>query len=166
MLNSLATLRARVRFAVRQLAVFSGAGALVMTGASLLLAAGIVWLSARYGVLIGLCSVGGALIVCGLLAFLIGRPKPVAAIAEASPALAEAEMAALPGGELIGQAGHAIRTARAVLPAGSGAAIAGAVGTQLARRPVKAVAAAVALGAVLGLVQATRRTGAATDGER
>ena len=164
MLPGLLTLRRRVRFALRQVAVASGAGALVLAGLSLLGSAGIVWLSARYGVLIGLSAAGGALVLCGLLVFLLARPKPTEAVVEVAPA-AEA---ALPGGgvagvaemmgpALIGQAGTALRAARAVLPDGSGA-----VTTQLARRPVKAVAAAVAFGAVLGLVQATRRSGAAT----
>ena len=155
MLPALATLRARIRFALRQAAVASGAGALVITGLSLIGAAGVVWLSARYGVLVGLCAAGGVLILCGLLVFVVARPRPAVAVAQAA---STAEAVALPGGELVGQAGAALRTARAVLPPGSTAAIAGVVTTQLARRPVKAVAAAVAVGAVLGLVQAARRS--------
>ena len=165
MLASFLTIKHRIRFAVRQIAVFGAAGALVLSGSGLLLAAGIVWLSARYGVLIGLCAAGGALVLAGLVTFVVARPRPAAAVAEAAPAVAAAEMGALPGGDLIGHAGSAIRTAKAVLPAGSGAAIAGAVGTQLARRPVKAVAAAVVVGAALGLFQATRRSDASLPGE-
>ena len=166
MLPALLTLKRRVRFALRQVAVASGAGALVLAGLSLLGAAGIVWLSARYGVLIGLSAAGGALVLCGVLVFLLARPRPAEAVADVAPAAETAALsgtslggvAEMMGPELVGQARTALRAARAVLPDGTGAAIAGAVTTQLARRPVKAVAAAVAVGAVLGLVQATRRS--------
>ena len=170
MLPALLSLKSRVRLALRQVAVASGAGALVLAGLSLIGAAGIVWLSARYGVLVALCAAGGGLVLCGLVVFLVARPRPAAAVAEAAPAM---EAAALSGGvrsavggavggdvlgpAFVGHAGTALRAARAALPAGSGAAIAGAVTSQIARRPVKAVAAAVAVGAVLGVLRAARR---------
>lgn len=141
----------------RQVAVASGAGALILTGLSLLGAAGLVWLSARYGVLIALSAAGGVLVVLGLLVFLIGKPRPAKAVAEAAPIAEEVAVdAVMPGGDLVHTAGEALRTARSVLPPGAGAAVAGAVTTQIARRPGKALATAVALGAIVGLVHGVR----------
>ena len=149
-------LQVRLQRIGRQVAIASGAGALILTGLSLLGAAGLVWLSARYGVLIALSAAGGVLVVLGLLVFLIGKPRPAKAVAEAAPIAEELAVDAVTPGDLVQTAGDALRSARSVLPPGAGAAVAGVVTTQIARRPGKALAAAVALGAIAGLVHGVR----------
>lgn len=159
----------RARMEARK-AAFAGIAAMLVVGALTLSgAAGIVVMSSRYGVVAGLLSGSGLLLVFALIAFLVGRRVPGAdASRRAVAAEALVDDVPAPGVPLsdpiAAEPGRAATFARVhrevrghldgILPPGSEGAITQVAAHHLARRPVPTLAFAVAAGAVIGLVRA------------
>ena len=158
----------RARMEARKAAFAAAAVLLVLGSLTLAGAAGIVVVSVRYGVIAGLLSGAGFLLFLALVTFLIGRRVPGAA---ASPAAVEAEAvienvptAGVPHPEAhsglaaLARAHERVRgEIDGILPPGSQGAVTAMAANQLARRPVPTLAAAVAIGTALGVLQHRRR---------
>ena len=170
----------RARMEARKAAFAAAAGLLALGALTLAGAAGIVEVSTRYGVIAGLLAGAALLLVLAVIVFLIGRRVP-GADASARAVRAEALLedtpaadAAVPQRTLRDEPSHdhvagdgglaALATARdavrarldGVLPPGGQGALAAAAASQLARRPAATLGAALAVGAVIGLVRGAR----------
>ena len=157
----------RARMEARKAAFAAAAGFLVLGALTLAGAAGIVVLSARYGVIAGLLAGAGLLLLLAILTFLVGRRVPGA---DASPAAVQAEavLEDVPAPGVPHPEAHSGIAALArvhdrvrseidgVLPPGSQGAVTALAASQLARRPVPTLAVAVALGTALGVLQHRR----------
>lgn len=165
--------RQGVRQALRQAVWGLVIGLVAMTGVTLLSAAGLIVLIDRYGALPALLSVGGGMIALAIALLLVMRLRAVrarraalalAAVQAAPAAPAPAAPAAVPESALASPLSlDGLDAARARwasrLPEGLEARITEAARDQIARRPVRTVAAAAAVGLVIGFVRtgATRR---------
>ena len=169
----------RARMEARKAALLAAAGMLVLTALTLAGAAGLIVVAERYGVVAGLLGGSGLLLLLALAVFLIGRRVPGAAasrraveaeaVLEGVPAPGAPGPASAPGPEgVLGGAApgappglaalaHVHDTVRGhldgVLPPGGQGALTAMAAQQLARRPVPVLAAAVAAGAVIGVLR-------------
>lgn len=159
----------RARMEARK-AAFAGAAAMLVVGALTLAgAAGIVVMSARYGIIVGLLSGAGLLLFFALIAFLVGRRVPGAeASKRAVAAEAFSEDVPAPGapmpGSMAAEASHAatfsdmhhrVRThLDGIVPPGSEGVLTQIAAHHLARRPIPTLVIAVAAGAVVGHIKA------------
>ena len=164
----------RARMEARKAAFAAAAGMIVMGALTLAGAAGIVVLSARYGVIAGLLAGAGLLLVLALLTFLLGRRIPGAdasrraveaeAVLEDVPAPGVPEPEARSSLAALTDVHDAVRgRLDGILPPGSEGAVTALAARHLARRPVPTLAAALAAGALIGLVQ-MRRGASAGEG--
>ena len=166
----------RARMEARKAAFAALAGLLVLGAVAMAGVAGIIVLADRYGIIAALLASAGLLLVLAVLAFVAGRRLPGAeASARQVRAEAMAEDVPAPG---LPDPDHASGLAAltqlhdtvrgridGVMPPGGQGAAAALAASQLAKRPAATLGAAVALGAVVGLVQHRRRaTGAGSVG--
>ncbi|MBB4658841.1 hypothetical protein [Parvularcula dongshanensis] len=141
----------RLRLILRRAAFGTAVGLLFGGALALLIAAGVVAVAARYGLVAGLLSGAGFLVFLGILVAIVGRPRrglatPAAAVA--SGPVPQAPPASLAGG---------LSAASGLLPNGAKEVVAGVVARQLTIRPGRTIGAALAVGAAITLVGAMRR---------
>ena len=157
----------RLRLAVRRTAHSLLGGALIGACLAFLMAAGLVAIGQRFGVLPALLTGAAVVGLAGTVVLLLGRrhravvPEPassqVAARVEAADEAQAHGASRLLVGERLRRVAPLAQEIHRALPPGAEAAIAVAAARQLAKRPVSSLGAAAVIGAAYGLSRIRRR---------